>query len=64
MITKINICGQPDSHHALVKYGIMADGEDSGAKIKVVVKTPKEKKDIELESTGTVKEVVYCMNNS
>ena len=37
---------------------IMADGaEDSGTKIKITIKTPKEKKDVEICSTAVVKEV-------
>jgi len=36
----------------------MADGaEESGTKIKITIKTPKEKKDVEIESTALVKEV-------
>ena len=38
----------------------MADGsEESGIKIKIVVKTPKEKKEVDLDSTSTVKEVLF-----
>ncbi|KAK2184544.1 hypothetical protein NP493_261g00007 [Ridgeia piscesae] len=36
----------------------MADGaEESGTKIKITIKTPKEKKDVEIESTALVKEL-------
>ena len=36
----------------------MADGaEESGTKIKITIKTPKEKKDVEIDSTAVVKEV-------
>ncbi len=32
-------------------------GEASGSKIKITVKTPKEKKDIEIEPNATIKQV-------
>jgi len=32
--------------------------EDSGSKIKITVKTPKEKKDVEVSGEGTIKEVI------
>lgn len=45
------------------KFVKMADGEDSGAKIKIVIKTPQGKKDVEVDGGADVKEVLLMPSN-
>lgn len=56
-IYQINV---PSYHQARTLNAIsnMADGaEESGNKIKITIKTPKEKKDVEIDSAALVNEV-------
>ena len=57
---QLNFVARIKQRQFLLISTIMAECEDSGKKITVTVKTPKNKKDITVEENATIKEV--CLN--
>ena len=57
----LGICGKRGWQHSLYKNNMEEEGVKSDDKIKVTVKTPRDKKEVHVQGNGSVRQVKFSV---